>query len=106
MEVKIVGKTLCLSGDVVISESEELLEIIRDHLRTVQMTMLLDLGHVEILDTAALQILVSTKRSLEERGKELHLTAVSQAAQEALVMTGLDAVFTVKENQAVDVSTA
>ncbi|MBN8487833.1 MAG: STAS domain-containing protein [Burkholderiales bacterium] len=50
----------------------------------------LDLGHIEDVDTAGVQLLLATGRSLRERGHRLHLIAVSQAVQQALRSYGLD----------------
>ena len=49
----------------------------------------LDLGGVTEMDSAGLQLLLSTQRSLAQRGQRLHVTASSPAVDAALATFGL-----------------
>jgi len=49
----------------------------------------LDLGQIEEVDTAGVQLLLATARSLRERGHQLRLVQVSGAVQQALRTYGL-----------------
>lgn len=50
----------------------------------------LDLTQVDEIDTAGVQLLLATDRSLRERGHRLHLIEVSPAVRQALRIYGLD----------------
>jgi anti-anti-sigma factor len=52
--------------------------------------LLLDLGGVTDFDSAAVQLLLATRRSLAERGDALRLTQASVAVRDALDVFGLD----------------
>jgi anti-anti-sigma factor len=49
----------------------------------------LDLGGVTDFDSAGVQLLLSTRRSLAERGDALHIVAASAAVRDALTLFGL-----------------
>jgi anti-sigma B factor antagonist len=49
----------------------------------------LDLGQVEEVDSAGVQLLLATARSLRERGHQLRLVRVSDPVQQALRTYGL-----------------
>ena len=50
----------------------------------------LDLGGVTDFDSAGVQLLLATRRSLAERGDALQLSAASAAVRDALGVFGLD----------------
>jgi anti-anti-sigma factor len=49
----------------------------------------LDLSSVTDFDSAGVQLLLSTRRSLAERGDALHIVAASAAVRDALTLFGL-----------------
>ncbi len=54
----------------------------------------LDLGGVTDFDSAGVQLLLATRRSLQERGDHLHLADTSPAVRDALQVYGLQALLT------------
>ena len=50
----------------------------------------LDLGGVTDFDSAAVQLLLATRRSLAERGDALRISTASAAVRDALAVFGLD----------------
>jgi anti-anti-sigma factor len=52
-------------------------------------TLALDLGGVTDFDSAGVQLLLATRRSLDDRGDALHIVAASTAVSEALAIFGL-----------------
>lgn len=50
----------------------------------------LDLSEVAEVDSSAIQLLLSARRSMAERGAALHIVAASPAMQNALTVFGLD----------------
>lgn len=50
----------------------------------------LDLSEVAEVDSSAIQLLLSARRSMAERGAALHVVATSPAVQSALAVFGLD----------------
>jgi len=52
-------------------------------------TLTLDLSGVSEFDSAGLQLLLATRRSLAAKGRGLHITAASAVVRDALVVFGL-----------------
>ena len=51
----------------------------------------IDLSEVSEIDSAGLQLLLATRRSVAERGASLQITGLSGSAADALAVFGLDA---------------
>lgn len=58
-----------------------------------EQTVYLDLGYVEAIDTAAMQLLLSAKRTAALQGKLIKLSNVSIMVQDYALLVGLEAVF-------------
>ena len=58
-------------------------------------TLVLDLTHVDFLDSAGLAVLVETASDCHKAGQELRLVATTRAVLNPLKLTGLDQIFTI-----------
>jgi anti-anti-sigma factor len=81
---------LALGPDLTIAHAAACRDALVDALCATAGDLSLDLGGVSDIDSAGLQLLLATRRSVAERGATLHLAAVSGAAAVALAVFGLD----------------
>lgn len=65
-------------------------EALIDALCATDGDLLLDLDEVAELDSSAIQLLLSARHSMFERGAALRIVAASPAVQDALAVFGLD----------------
>ncbi len=79
---------LALTGRLTINEAETVRDALLNHMARCD-TLTLDLGALEAVDVAGLQLLISARRSAERAGKTLRLAAAPGAALlEALTAAG------------------
>jgi len=71
---------------------EELVHLIDGGVTTV----VLDLEHMEFVDSTGLDVLVGAQKRLRQRGGELVLRSPRPAARKVLEITRLDSVFTIE----------
>jgi anti-sigma B factor antagonist len=64
--------------------------------------IVVDMSGVEFCDSTGMNVLLSCLRQARERGGELELAAPRPAVKKILQVTGLDAVFTVSTDPAVN----
>ena len=64
--------------------------------------IVVDMSGVEFCDSTGMNVLLSCLRQARERGGELELAAPRPAVKKILQVTGLDAVFTVNTDPAVN----
>lgn len=85
--------TLALGPELTIPFAAATRDTLFDALHTqgaaAQGDLALDLSAVTEVDSAGLQLLLATRRSLAERGDALHLLAPSAPLREALAVLGL-----------------
>jgi len=82
---------LTIDGDFTIVRAAELREALLARLATAPSELALDLGAVSDFDSAGVQLLLATRRSLAEAGAQLHIVATSSAVRQALALFGLAA---------------
>lgn len=81
---------LRLSGPLNSRHSENLAEILREHLQTsTHSPVRIDLSQVTDIDIATLQILVAAKRMAEQSGKKLHLLSLNESIRNRFRLAGL-----------------
>lgn len=86
------AQTLRIEGEMTIYQAAEIKQTLLAAL--VQHDALdIDLSAVTEIDTAGLQLLVAAKKSAQDRQKELHLTAHSEAVVEAFELLDLSGYF-------------
>ncbi len=81
--------TLALQGDMTIAQAAEHRTALLGALQQVEHRLWLDLGEIDAFDSAGVQLLLATERSLAARGADLALTAASPAVRDVLRCYGL-----------------
>jgi len=66
-------------------------QALADAVQAGEGALVLDLGDVSDFDSAGVQLLLATRRSLAERGRPLHVAHASAAVRDALELFGLHA---------------
>lgn len=82
-----------LSGELYWEDTNHLFGLLESHLHSDDSIIQLDLGKVEAVDTAVLQLLISFKKTVEQHDKQLKVLTLSESVQEAMELIGLDRVF-------------
>lgn len=80
-----------LGPDLTIAQAAACRDALVDALCSGSGDLELDLSAVTDIDSAGLQLLLATRRSVRERGATLHLRNVSATVLDALAVFGLDA---------------
>lgn len=91
--MKVLGNSsgaLVAPADMTIRLAAELASDLLAALKGKDKKVELEASDVEHVDTAALQVLISAKRSAREQGREFVITNPSQAFRETAVQLGLD----------------
>lgn len=83
-------EAVVLGPELTISQAAALRDALVDALCATAGDLQLDLGAVTEIDSAGVQLLLATRRSVAERGATLTLTAASAPVAEALAVFGLD----------------
>jgi anti-anti-sigma factor len=81
-----------LQGPLTIAAAAERREQLLARLPDAEQELVLDMAGVEAFDSAGVQLLLSARRSLQERGATLTLRGVPDLVREALAALGLEAV--------------
>lgn len=81
---------LALGPELTISQAASVRDTLVDALCATAGDLQLDLGAVAEIDSAGVQLLLATRRSVAERGATLTVTAASTPVAEALAVFGLD----------------
>jgi len=97
METLLEGTGLTVKGNCLIQELEPLVKSLRELVESDLNDIQLDLAHVESIDTAGIQLLVSCRNSALSRGKTFSIALMSDPVREALQITGLQQIFENKE---------
>jgi len=97
METLLEGTGLTVKGNCLIQELEPLEKSLGELLESDRNAIQLDLAHVESIDTAGIQLLVSCRNSALSRGKTFSIALMSDPVREALQITGLQQIFENKE---------
>ena len=90
---------LSLSGEVYVHHVDRLKESLLDLVNSDLSEIRVDMAHVDAIDTAALQILVAARKSMELQQKTIFFSPLSIVVQETLQLTGLDTVLPLTSNQ-------
>lgn len=93
MEFSYTDGKAVLSGDLFIQDAEELTTQLSQLLEKTESLIQFDLGRVEAVDTAALQIIIAFLKSAQHTQKKLEFINLSDPLKAALKITGLDAFF-------------
>ena len=97
METLLEGTGLTVKGNCLIQELEPLVKSLGELVESDRNAIQLDLAHVESIDTAGIQLLVSCRNSALSRGKTFSIASMSEPVREALQITGLQQIFENKE---------
>ncbi|GIJ59225.1 STAS domain-containing protein [Virgisporangium aurantiacum] len=81
--------TTAVSGDIDLSNADELERHLAEQLAGDAGTVDLDLTDVLFIDSAGINILVTARRRADEMGKTLRVTGASGLVRELLEMTGV-----------------
>jgi anti-anti-sigma factor len=82
-----------MGPDLTISQADACRSALVEVLSTHSGDFTIDLSSVTEFDSSGVQLLLSTRRSLAERGHVLRLTALSATVKDALAVFGLTALF-------------
>ena len=93
METLLEGTGITVKGNCLIQELEPLFKSLRDLVESDRNSIQLDLGQVESIDTACIQLLASCRNSAMARGKTFCIAKMSEPVMEALQITGLQKIF-------------
>lgn len=83
--------TLALQGALTVAHAAAQRELLLDAIRSPLCDLRLDLAAVEAFDSAGVQLLLATRRTLESRGGGLVLLAAAPVVCEVLQTYGLQA---------------
>jgi anti-sigma B factor antagonist len=83
------GTPLSLGPELTIVFAAAMQQTLSDAVQAGEGPLVLDLGEVSDFDSAGVQLLLATRRSLADRGRTLHVAAASSAVTDALVVFGL-----------------
>jgi anti-anti-sigma factor len=84
---------VALGPEMTVIHAESWRDTLVDALREHPGDLALDLSGVTDFDSSAIQLLLATRRSVVERGHQLHITAASEAARDAFRVFGLAELF-------------
>ena len=87
-----------LSGDLFFKQVDNLTAQLQAFLDLPEGELKIDLGGVEAVDTAALQVIIAFLKSAAQRQKAVVFLHLSQPFRDALKTTGLDAFFETDES--------
>ena len=93
METILEGTGITVKGNCLIQELEPLFKSLRELVESDRNSIQLDLGQVESIDTACIQLLASCRNSAMARGKTFSIPIMSEPVREALKITGLQKIF-------------
>ena len=93
METLLEGTGLTVKGNCLIQELEPLVKSLIEMVESDRNSIQLDLGQVESIDTAGIQLLVSCRNSSLARGKTFIIQSMSETVREALQISGLQQIF-------------
>jgi anti-anti-sigma factor len=81
-----------LTGEIDLSNAPSIGRVITDEIPNHALALVLDLGEVEYLESAGIQLIYELREGLRIRGQGLHLVVPSESvAGDTLRLTGLDA---------------
>mgnify|MGYP001165082653 FL=1 len=93
MDILLEGTGLTVKGNFLIQELQPFVKSLGDLVESDRNAIQLDLGQVESIDTAGIQLLVSCRNSALARGKTFIITSMSETVREALQISGLRQIF-------------
>lgn len=82
-----------VAGDIDITSCRRLREVLVRLIDAGVTTVVLDLAHMDFVDSTGLDVLVGAQKRLRQRGGELVLRSPRPAARRVLEITRLDRVF-------------
>ncbi|MBP7666120.1 MAG: STAS domain-containing protein [Burkholderiaceae bacterium] len=83
------GPALSLGSELTIAQAAQHRETLVDAVAAASGDLQLDLAVVSEFDSSGVQLLLSARRSLAERGHALQIVAASAAVRDALALFGL-----------------
>lgn len=90
-----------LAGDLIGSpDSQQLLQIVNEHLGEAVLLCAIDLSNVRFINSTGIGVLVSILTKFRNQGGELVLINPSEHIRKLLLITKLNAIFTVVANDA------
>jgi anti-sigma B factor antagonist len=82
---------LALDGELDMASADLLERAVDDPEIATKPTVVLDLQHLEFIDSTGLRIILSARKRCSERGQELAVTRGSQQVERLLSVTGMAA---------------
>jgi len=93
MEILLEGTGFTVKGNFLIQELQPFVKSLGELVESDRNAIQLNLGQVESIDTAGIQLLVSCRNSALARGKTFIITSMSETVREALQISGLQQIF-------------
>ena len=93
METILEGTGITVKGNCLIQELEPLFKSLSELVESDRNSIQLDLGQVESIDTACIQVLVSSRNSALASGKTFIIQSMSDTVREALQISGFHQIF-------------
>ena len=93
MDFELTDDKIQLSGALGYSTIDTLHEIFKQILVREDAFLTIDVGQIEQVDTAALQLFLALQRDARARGKEVSWQNISESLSQRLRLTGLEPLF-------------
>ena len=93
MDFELTDDKIKLSGALGYSTIDALHEIFNQILGREDAFLTIDVGQIEQVDTAALQLFLALQRDARARGKEVSWQNISESLSQRLRLTGLEPLF-------------
>ena len=88
-----------LQGDLIASpDSQQLLDLVSNSINESVLLCAIDLSNVRFINSSGIGVLVSLLTKFRNRGGELILIKPSEHIRKLLIITKLNAIFTIAEN--------
>ena len=88
-----------LQGDLIASpDSQQLLDLVNNSINDSVLLCAIDLSNVRFINSSGIGVLVSLLTKFRNRGGELILIKPSEHIRKLLIITKLNAIFTIAEN--------
>ena len=93
MDIELTSDGMKLTGNVVKEEINQLVDSLKTMLASEVITILVDLGAVEQLDVAALQVFIAAAKSADKSEKEIRFVSCNDSVKKTLELSGLEMMF-------------
>ena len=80
-------------GDVDLSQSDQLRQVIKDSIKSMGQKIVVDLSHVRYMDSSGVATLIEGLQLARTSGKDLVLCSLTQSVEAVIQLSKLDKIF-------------